>query len=50
MLDPTHELVGVWYDRTAAYRLRKAGLEVRPEDWISEERVVLSPIPALESL
>ena len=50
MLDPSQEIVGVWYDRTRAYRLRLAGREVRPEDWTVEERIQLTPLPALASL
>ena len=32
MLDPSKPIVGVWYDRTKAYRMRLAGLEVRKGD------------------
>jgi REP element-mobilizing transposase RayT len=50
MLDPTQSLVGVWYDRTKAYRMRLAGLEVRREDWTFEERIQLTPLPAFRQL
>jgi REP element-mobilizing transposase RayT len=50
LLDPRQEIVGIWYDRTKAYRLRLAGLEVRPEDWTVEERIQLTPLPALARL
>jgi putative transposase len=50
MLDPKHEIVGVWYDRTKAYRMRLAGMDVRPEDWMVEERIQLTPLPAFRHL
>jgi REP element-mobilizing transposase RayT len=50
MLDPTAEIVGIWYDRSKAYRMRLAGLEVRPEDWTVEERIQLTPLPVLSRL
>lgn len=50
LLDPAQEIVGVWYDRTKAYRLRQAGQDVRDEDWQVEERIQLTPLPALARL
>jgi putative transposase len=50
LLDPKAVLSGIWYDRTKAYRMRRAGLELRPEDWMVEERIVLTPLPALARL
>ncbi len=50
LLDPSKPIVGVWYDRTKAYRMRLAGLEVRREDYEVEERIQLTPLPALAHL
>lgn len=41
---------GIWYDRTTAYRTRRAGLDLRPDDWVQSETVVLTPLPALAHL
>ncbi len=41
---------GVWYDRTTAYRTRRAGQDLRPEDWTKTETVVLTQMPALGHL
>lgn len=41
---------GVWYDRTTAYRTRRAGLDLRPDAWVQPETVVLTPLPALAHL
>ena len=47
LLDGSMRCRGKWYDRTTSYRAHKAGQELRPEDWIQDEEVVLTPLPAL---
>jgi hypothetical protein len=48
--DVLEEIIGVWYDRSKAYRMRLAGLDVLPKDWIVEETIQLTPLPALARL
>jgi hypothetical protein len=50
LLDPNAVLSGIWYDRTRAYRLRLAGVEPQPSDWMIEETIELTPLPALARL
>jgi putative transposase len=50
LLDGSMTLRGTWYDRTTAYRAARAGQELQPEEWITEETIVLSPLPALAHL
>jgi hypothetical protein len=50
LLDGSMQERGVWYDRTTAYRAHQASRELRAEDWIADETVVLSRLPALEAL
>jgi hypothetical protein len=50
LLDGSMRLTGTWYDRTAAYQAARAGQALEPADWIHEETVVLTPLPALAHL
>jgi hypothetical protein len=50
LLDGSMQCEGLWYDRTTAYRTRRAGLDLRPEDWVQSETVVLTPLPAFAHL
>jgi hypothetical protein len=50
LLDGSMRVSGVWYDRTTAYRAAQAGLSLQAEDWIHEQDVVLTPLPALAQL
>ncbi len=43
-------LIGTWFDRTAWYRDRSAGLRRDPSHYQSEHEVVLSPPPGWEGL
>jgi putative transposase len=50
LLDGSLRITGVWYDRTKAYRAARGAIELEPEDWITEETLVLTPLPALQHL
>jgi REP element-mobilizing transposase RayT len=38
-------IAGTWFDRTAAYRVRRKGVECSPMDFASSEHVTLTPLP-----
>ena len=43
-------LEGTWFDRTAEYRARLRGDDVRPRDYAEPERIELSPLPCWAAL
>jgi putative transposase len=50
LLDGSMRLTGIWYDRTTAYRAAQAGVSLEAEDWIHEQELILTPLPALAHL
>jgi hypothetical protein len=45
-----NQLTGVWHDRTAEYKARRTGRQVRSEDFIETVTLDLAPLPCWEGL